>query len=210
MTADDASPQPIGVVWYMNLLEQPVRPAATLAARFGQVGLEAVADLARAMGGDDPGLVQRRLDAGRRCYAAWTQGSLAAYGWVSFTEEEVGELGLRLRLLPGEAYIWDCATLPDYRRRGLYSALLSHIILTLRSEGLRGLWIGADATNAPSLAGIAQAGFTTVADLVAAPAQPGERRRRAWLEARPGVSQERLAEARRAYLDDRADVWLFG
>jgi len=210
MAAGEARPLPIGVVWTMNLLEQPARPAPTLPARFGRVGLEAAAELAQAMTRDGPGLVRRRLEGGRRCYAARIEDRLAAYGWVSFGEEEVGELGLRLRLLPDEAYIWDCATLPDYQRRGLYAALLSHIILALRNEGLRALWIGADIANGPSQAGIARAGFTAVADLVAAPAQPGERRRRAWLEARPGISQEQLAEARRAYLDDRAEVWLFG
>ncbi len=152
---------------------------------------------------------QRRLDAGRRCYAAWTEGSLAAYGWVSFGEEEVSELGLRLRLLPDEAYIWDCVTLPAYQRRGLYAALLGYILQTLRSEGVGGIWIGADFDNGPSQAGIGRAGFTAVADLVAAPPRPGERRRRAWLVARPGISAERLAEGRRAYLGDREEVWLF-
>jgi GNAT superfamily N-acetyltransferase len=209
MTAGDASPQPLGVVWHMDRLEQPATPAPKLPARFGRVGPAAVAELAQAMGRAEPALVQHRLDAGRRCYAAWTQGCLAAYGWVSFAEESVGELGLRLRLLSDEAYVWDCATLPDYRRQGLYAALLGYITQALRAEGVSGFWIGADAGNEPSQAGFARAGFTAVGDLLAAPPQPGERRRRAWLEARPGISPERLAEARRAYLDESADVWLF-
>ena len=53
---------------------------------------------------------------------------LAAYGWVSFGEEFVGELGLHLKLLPGEAYIWDCVTVPAFRQKHLYSALLGYIL----------------------------------------------------------------------------------
>jgi len=128
---------------------------------------------------------------------------------VSLSDEEVGELGLTVRLLPDEAYIWDCVTLPAYRRHGLYVALLGYITRTLRAEGVGTFWIGADADNEASLGGFARAGFTALADLVAAPPQPGQRRRRAWLEARPGIGPELLAEARRAYLDSCEEVWLF-
>ena len=209
MSAAAAGPQPIGVVWYLDQLEQLALPASTLPATFGEVARSAVAGLARAMGGEDPATVQRRLDTGRRCFAARRQDQLAAYGWVSFAEEHVGELGLHLRLLPHEAYIWDCATLPDYRRQGLYANLLGYIVRTLWSEGVGAFWIGADTANQPSQAGIARAGFTAVTDLVAAPPQPGEQRRRAWLHARPGISPSLLAKARRAYLGGREEVWLF-
>ncbi len=147
----------------------------------------------------------RRLASGRRCYAAWVGEQLAAYGWVSFGEEHVGELNLRLRMLPGEAYIWDCVTLPDFRRNGLYSALLGYISAQLRREGLRRIWIGADLANLPSQRGIARAGFCHVADLLI------ERvlaMRLAWVQGRPGVPESLVAEARRVFLDDRDRAWL--
>jgi ribosomal protein S18 acetylase RimI-like enzyme len=192
----------------LNEALQPVEPL--LPVTFGQLGPEAEPELALAMGKTDLSQVRRRFEGGRRCYAARARGVLAAYGWVSFGEETVGGLGLRLRLLPHEAYIWDCVTLPAFRRLGLYAALLSRIAEALRDDGLQGAWIGADHDNLPSRAGITRAGFTVVADLVTAAPAPGERRRRGWLEARPGISQERLAEARRAYLGGCDEVWLFG
>lgn len=214
MSGAEASPRPVGVIWHMALPGAPASAATdptppTLPARFGRVGLETERELARAMGLADSSLVRQRFEAGRRCYAAWTQDRLVAYGWVSFGEEEVGELGLHLRLLPGEAYLWDCLTLPAYRRRGLYTALLGHMARALRAEGVQALWIGADYGNRPSQAGIDRAGFTAVADLVVAPHRPGELGRRARLQTRPGISPALLAEAQRAYLGGSDEVWLF-
>jgi len=209
MASGQARPQPVGVICQMSRREQQATTVPTLPATFGPVGPASVAELAQAMGPAGPPAAQQRLDTGRRCYAAWVPGGLAAYGWVSLSDEEVSELGLRVRLLPDEAYIWDCVTLPAYRRRGLYAALLGYITRTLRAEGVGTFWIGADANNKPSLAGFARAGFKAVADLVADPPQPGQRRQRAWLEARPGIGPELLAEARRAYLDSCDEVWLF-
>ena len=42
-----------------------------------------------------------------------------SYGWVNFVEEHTGELNLRIQLLPGEGYLWDCATIPAFRRSRL-------------------------------------------------------------------------------------------
>jgi ribosomal protein S18 acetylase RimI-like enzyme len=67
---------------------------------------------------------------------------------------------------PGEAYIWDCVTLPAFRRRGLYVALLRHIVGVLRAEGLRRLWIGASLDNTPSIRGFRSAGFRPVLRLI--------------------------------------------
>src|SRR3989304_5586640 len=77
-----------------------------------------------------------------------------------------GLLTLRLRLLPGEAYIWDCVTLPAFRQNYLYSALLVFILGELRSGKLCRVWIGADLEDVASQRGIARAGFKPVADLV--------------------------------------------
>lgn len=126
-------------------------------------------------------------------------------GWISFEQESIGELGLRIKLLPDEAYIWDCATVPSLRKNHLYSALLCHILQELRGEGYRRAWIGADLDNAISRRGIARAGFHHVADLVV------ERvltLRQVWVQGLPGIPQGIVAQARRAFLNDRDNVWL--
>ena len=124
---------------------------------------------------------------------------------MSFESEEIGELNLRIRLLPGEAYIWDCATLPAFREKGLYSALLGYILRQLHAQTLCRVWIGADYDNIASQKGMARAGFQHVADLVI---QRVLAIRQVWAVGLPDVPESIVAEARRAFLDNRDKVWL--
>lgn len=132
------------------------------------------AALAQAMAMTGPAEIRRRLAAGSRCFVALSGGELsgerageiAGYGWVSRGAERIGELERWLRMQPDEAYIWDCATMPPYRRRGVYAALLRHMVSVLRADGVRRVWIGAARDNHPSLRGFARAGFHPVAGVV--------------------------------------------
>lgn len=205
-----AGPQPVGTIWRMVLTDAPPPAESLLPAHYGRLGPEATDELALAMGLADASEVRRRFEGGRHCHAAWVDDALAAYGWISFEEEDVGGLGLHLRLRPDEAYIWDCATAPGFRRQGLYAALLGRMTAALLALGLRQVWIGADYANQPSQAGILKAGFTAVGDLVVPPALPGDGQRRASLRGRPGIAPEMLAEARRVFMGDAEEVWLPG
>jgi GNAT superfamily N-acetyltransferase len=204
MVSAENDPRRAGTIWALGL-DEPIQPAAARAmASFRRLEPGSLPVLTAALDGETLGEFGRRLASGRRCYSAWVGGELASYGWVSFGEEYVGEVNLRLHLQPGEAYIWDCVTLPVFRRNGLYSALLGHIAVQLRLEGLRRLWIGADLENLPSQRGIARAGFFHVADLLV------ERvlaMRLAWVVGRPGAPESLVAEARRVFLDNRDQVW---
>jgi GNAT superfamily N-acetyltransferase len=174
-------------------------------AEFRQLGPASSEWLASIMGAPSVEEVRRRFRSGGRCYTAWVDGHLASYGWVSFDEEYVGEFNLRVRLLPGEAYVWDCFTLPAYRRHGLYSALLAHVLCNLEAGPVCRAWIGADADNVASQRGIARAGFRAVADMVLARVLAI---RLVWVQGRPGMPEGAVAEARRAFLDNRDSVWL--
>jgi ribosomal protein S18 acetylase RimI-like enzyme len=103
--------------------------------------------------------VEERLERGTRCFTASIDGELAAYGWVTPGSEWIGELERQIGLGPDEAYIWDCVTLPAYRRRGLYSGLLRLMVATLTQEGFRRIWIGAALSNRPSIRGFVNSGF---------------------------------------------------
>ena len=111
-----------------------------------------------------------------------------------------------VRLHPDEAYIWDCATLPEYRKLHLYSALLSYILHEmLESQPVCRAWIGADLANIPSQRGIARAGFRHVANLKV------ERflaMRMVYAEADPDVPESWVAEAKRVWLGNRDKLWL--
>jgi hypothetical protein len=205
MVSAENDPRRAGTIWMLNLDESIPVVTPLIDGAFCRVGPELASDLARAMSHDTPREILRRFEYGRRCYAAQVEDQIVSYGWVSLDDEFVGELNLRLRLLEGEAYIWDCATLPEFRQRHLYSALLAHILRELQAEGLRRVWIGADLENNISQRGIARAGFHHIADLVV------ERvlaLRLVWVQGRPDMPEPLVAEARRVFLNDRHKVWL--
>lgn len=160
-----------GTLWALDLdtpapAASPSPIPAPAGATFRELTPADAVPLARAMGADNPQIVRERLAAGRRCFAASVAGAIAAYGWVSQGTEQIGELERTMHMRPGEAYIWDCATRPSWRGRGLYTALLRHIVATLHGEGLRRLWIGASLGNIPSIRGFRSAGFAPVLRLV--------------------------------------------
>lgn len=193
-----------GTIWTLNLDEPVPRVQPIIAATFRRGGPELVPVLATTTGLDASAELLKRFETGRRCYTAWVEDQLASYGWVSIDEEHIGELNLRIRLLPGEVYIWDCGTIPIFRQNRLYSALLSYMIGNLHAEGFCRAWIGADMDNLPSQQGIARAGFHHVADLVVARVLTI---RQIWVQGLPGISDHIVAEARRAFLNDRDKVW---
>jgi ribosomal protein S18 acetylase RimI-like enzyme len=198
-------PRRAGTIWMLDL--EQATPAVTplVPATFGRIKPETASQLTAELDPDLASEMLNRFEHARQCYAVWVDGKLAAYGWVSLDEELIGELSLRIKLLPGEAYIWDCVTLPAFRRSRLYSALLTYITAELHTEGLRRAWIGADLDNMASQRGLARAGFQHVADLVIARVFA---MRLAWVQGRPAVPDHLVAEARRAFLDNRDKVWL--
>jgi GNAT superfamily N-acetyltransferase len=139
-------------------------------------------------------LVARRLARGCRAFAVMDGASVAAYGWASVQPEWIGELGLEVAPATGEAYVWNCVTLPPYRRRGMYRAVLEGIVARAKAEGLARLWIG--SIEDPAEKADADAGFAPV--LYFSVARLGSLR---WLRARPAPRAERrVAEEARQRL----------
>ena len=102
----------------------------------------------------DASLVRPRLARGVRCFAAMLDdGSIAGYGWLSTQPEWIGELQLDIRPGLGEGYVWNCATVPEHRRRGIFKAVLSGISNHAHASGLRRLWIGSVAIPAERAVG---------------------------------------------------------
>jgi ribosomal protein S18 acetylase RimI-like enzyme len=131
----------------------------------GEAGAETAGELAAAMGGWDPDEVAARLAGGKRCFTATVDGAIAAYGWVTPQGEWIGEMDRAVRLDGDEAYIWQCATLPAHRGRGLYKALLAAMLAALAREGCRRVWIGCALANAPSVRAFAAVGLRPVVTL---------------------------------------------
>ncbi len=141
--------------------------------------------------GDEGDRVLARLDRGCRAFAVRAASTVVSYGWVSTTQEWMGELAISLTPAEGEAYIWNCFTLQQHRRRGHYRTVLEGIVSTARAEGVRRLWIG--SVDVPAEKADAEAGFVRVLRF-------GVRRfgplRRLTMSAAPGADPRLVQEAR--------------
>lgn len=188
-----------GVLWTVGLGRPVARSVSALVpARFDQVLRDDVPELiacACRMDPIGPDALLRRLDAGRQCFAAWVDGSLAAYGWLTRGPEWVGEFERELSLGQDEAYIWDCATTPEHRRQHLFGALLSYMAVRLRVQGVRRLWIISLNAPRPLLNGVAAASFQPVLYMTYLRLY---NRRALLTDALPGASRQDVADARRA------------
>jgi len=204
--ASELGPQHVGTLWLLDLNEPSlIGPIPRVEVNFQRVGSEVASSLAQAMGLGSPEEVLKRFDAGKHYYTANVVGVLATYGWVTFDEELIGELRLHIQLSPGEAYVWDCATLPKYRGLRLYPSLLWYIIGELRSQDVRRIWIGADADNLPSQVGMRLCGFHPIADFVLDYALALHS---FWIRGHSGAPEQLVEDARRALLGGRYKAWL--
>lgn len=74
--------------------------------------------------------------------------------WIWFTVPEGGpqiapfDFGIGMKVPPGIGFLWDAFTVPAYRRRGLYKALLMRAVEECFVRGVRKVWGHANITNA--------------------------------------------------------------
>ena len=122
--------------------------------------------------------VATRMQHGSRCFGAWIGPEMVGYGWVSIATEWIGEPQLGIAPARGEAYMWNCVTLPPYRRQGVFTALLRAVKAQLKGDGLSRVWIG--SLHDPAENAFHRAGFVPVMRLDAT-SRWGFR----WLRVRP-------------------------
>lgn len=132
---------------------------ARIPVKYSEIGRGELDEVITAMGSSTEEAVRQRFKTGTRCFGGWVDGRLGVYGWASHGVEWIGELGREFRIPREDVYVWDCATLPDYRRNRLYSGLLSFMTNRLHLGGARRIWIGSDRNNQPSIGGFRNAGF---------------------------------------------------
>ena len=105
-----------------------------------------------------------RFDAGHRAYVAFNQKTPAAWGWVATKRADIGELSSAFAVPAGERYLWNFVTLAAHRGLGIYPRLLQEIVRAESAEAER-FWVAYAPENHASGAGIAKAGFVSVAEL---------------------------------------------
>lgn len=111
-----------------------------------------------------PSRVKLRLGSDNDFYVALLDEVPVGYGWVGYAVGAIDELFLRFSVPPGNAYLWDFATLPTFRGRGVYPHLLQAIVRAL--DDVERFWIAYEAHNEASARGIEKAGFQVVGELV--------------------------------------------
>lgn len=109
--------------------------------------------------------IEQRFQAGNQIYLAYVSNLPTAYGWVAMQEGLVKEIELFFKLPPGDSYLWDFKTLPEWRGRGIYAHLLQEIIRQ-ESQHTERFWIMYEPDNHISERGIRKAGFRMVGDLI--------------------------------------------
>ena len=78
-----------------------------------------------------------RLRRGHHCYVARHAGRVVHALWVGFGRVWVPYLGCWLELEPGEAYLYQSWTRPEYRRKGIALARAVTALEELRKAGYR-------------------------------------------------------------------------
>lgn len=193
-----------GELWGIEFKDPPPQAEPRIAARIARVNIEQIAELAAAMQVLDEKEIRQRFAPGRRCYATFVEGRIAGYGWVSRCPEYIGEQEREIQLQADEAYIWDCATLPQYRKQHLYSALLSYINGVLANENVTRAYIGSSVSNQGSVRGFRNAGFHPVIRVTYIRFL---KLCVTWISAQPGASADFVATAREMWISKEEHVW---
>jgi GNAT superfamily N-acetyltransferase len=121
-------------------------------------------DVLQRLSGLSEAMLDERLRSAHRPYLAWLDATPVAYGWSAAGRTRFGSPPVTFDVPPGNRYLVDFATLPEWRGRGIYPRLLQ-AILTLESAGVERFWVLHHRENRASARGIAKAGFSRVAEI---------------------------------------------
>ncbi|KKU13511.1 MAG: hypothetical protein UX17_C0015G0003 [Parcubacteria group bacterium GW2011_GWC2_45_7] len=106
----------------------------------------------------------RLKDGHHYCYGFFDQdNAVVFYMWISYPESTSilvpWVFKTKLVVKPCTAYIWDCFTAPQYRRRDLYKKGLLRAKALCAQQGVEQVYIDCTNDNIASQAGINSAGF---------------------------------------------------
>ena len=107
--------------------------------------------------------LQTRLEQGHELYVARLGGETVAWGWSASQHAEIGELNISMTMPPGNRYLWDFVTLPEWRGQGIYGHILQAMFVD--QADVNRFWVGHDFGNVASGRGILRAGFHLIVEL---------------------------------------------
>ena len=87
----------------------------------------------------DPAEMRQRLEAGRRCFVARHEGQIVHACWTMGGEAWIGYLDRRIRLAPGEVYICESFTDPEFRGQNIAPARVAWMAQYYKDAGYQRL-----------------------------------------------------------------------
>jgi RimJ/RimL family protein N-acetyltransferase len=97
-----------------------------------------------------------------QCYMGFVDDEIAHIAWIYYPHEAKRHPTRFRRLRSDEVAIANCVTLPAFRGRGVYPAVLRQLLARLQSEGYRHCYMYIDAGNEPSRRGVMKVGLAPV------------------------------------------------
>jgi ribosomal protein S18 acetylase RimI-like enzyme len=96
------------------------------------------------------------------CYLAYCRDKIAHLAWIYYPDQAKKHPTPFRILRPGEAAIANCVTLPEFRGRGIYPAVVRNLLQELRKQGYRRCYMYIERENIASQRGVSKIGFTPV------------------------------------------------
>lgn len=109
-----------------------------------------------------------RKDSGKiseenMCFIAIEGESIVGYVWFNIgVEAYVSELERKIRLKPGEGYVYAAFVLPAFRRKGIFKCLMQEVLLAAKSRNLEKLYVVTLTANIPSQRAFRLVGFRPI------------------------------------------------
>ena len=111
------------------------------------------------------GTLQKRLESGALCIAAFEANKLVGFNLISFGNIFMPLVHLLYSFRDDQAWSEQISVAQDFRKRGLGANLRFRVFHELRRRGFRKLYGGALADNVPSLKLARKVGFREFADI---------------------------------------------
>jgi RimJ/RimL family protein N-acetyltransferase len=102
---------------------------------------------------------ERRIREGQAVAVVRQGGDVVAYCWLTRAPEWVAEIGRRVVPGPDEVYLYDAFTVPEWRGRRLFPAMLGALVAYARTLGKRRALIFVLSGNRASRRAIERGGF---------------------------------------------------
>ena len=113
------------------------------------------------------GTYRDRFRRGHRALVGRADGAIVFTAWIARESLRVDECAWTWDVDEADAVVYDCVTAEAWRGRGIYPEALRALRGLLARDGIRHLWIYADAKNGSSLRGIDKARFVFRGEIVA-------------------------------------------